>query len=278
MSKLFIIGMGFCGRELARRQQALGWDVVGTHRPGRAEESCFEFDRTHPLPKSALDGVTHLLASVPPDESGDPAFDWLRTMGPCQDLEWVGYLSTTGVYGDHHGAWVTEASELLATMGRSARRIEAERAWLNSGFPAHIFRLPAIYGAGRSALDSVERGTAHRVIRPGYLFGRIHVADVAHVIAASFERPNPGAIYNVSDNEPAEPGQVIEYACKLLGVEPPPEVTWEQAHTVLSPMAQSFYLDNKKVDNSRIKTELGVTLLYPNFRAGLDALLQERKG
>jgi len=285
VSKLFIFGFGFCGRELANRQRALGWRVEGTVRPGHERDGCRGFDRTHPLPRSALDGVTHVLASIPPDDQGgdgdsggDPALAWLKRFGPWPDLTWAGYLSTTGVYGDHQGGWVTEQTELKAGAGRSARRIEAERAWLQSGLPVHVFRLAGIYGSGRSALEQVESGKAHRVIKPGQTFGRIHVADVAQVVAASMANPNPGAIYNVADDEPAAPAEVIGYACEILGVPAPPELTWEQAQQRLSPMALSFYADNKKVDNGRIKRELGVILSYPNFRMGLDALLQERVG
>ena len=142
--------------------------------------------------------------------------------------------------------------------------------------PVQVFRLAGIYGPGRSPLDTVRDGHAHRVIKPGQVFGRIHVADVAEVLAASMDRPNPGAIYNVTDDEPSAPWEVVEYAASLLGVDPPPEIPWEQASQHLSPMALSFYQDNKRVDNCRIKTELGVTLKYPNYRVGLDALLQER--
>ncbi len=278
MSKLFIFGQGFCGQELAKRQRALGWTVIGTHRASTEKDDDWVFDRDHPLPKSALADITHVVASIPPDEQGDPALEWMMRFGPWPALRWIGYLSTTGVYGDHGGAWVTEESELRAQAGRSARRILAERRWLESGLPIHVFRLPGIYGPGRSALEQVESGAAHRVIRPGQLFGRIHVADVANAVAASMARPNPGAIFNVADDEPALPSDVVAYAAQLLGVAPPPELTWEQAQTALSPMALSFYADNKKVDNTRLKQELGVTLLYPNFRVGLSALLQERMG
>ena len=276
MSKLFLFGLGFCGRELAKRQRQLGWPVVGTVRPGHQQPGQLPFDRDHPIPADALAGVTHLVSSVPPDQQGDPVLDWVRQNGPWPDLQWVGYLSTTGVYGDHGGQWVTEQSELKTVAGRSFRRVKAERDWLASGLPVHVFRLAGIYGPGRSALDNVRQGNAHRVIKPGQLFGRIHVEDVAEVLAASMARPNPGAIYNVNDDEPAAPWQVVEYACRLLGVPPPPEIPWEQASDHLSPMALSFYQDNKRVDNRRIKQELGVRLIYPNYRAGLDALLHQR--
>ena len=272
MSKLFIFGMGFCGRALAQRQRDLGWEVVGTVRPGHEKDGALPFDRDHPLPVDVLSGVTHILSSVPPDDQGDPALSWLDRFGPWPDLQWAGYLSTTGVYGDHDGAWVTELSELKAGAGRSSRRIKTERAWLESGLPAHVFRLAGIYGPGRSPLDAVRDGHAHRVIKPGQVFGRIHVADVAEILAASMQHPDRGAVYNVSDDEPAPPWEVVEYACRRLGVAPPPEIPWDQASQHLSPMALSFYQDNKRVDNGRIKRDLKIVLKYPNYRLGLDAL------
>ena len=275
MSKLFLFGQGFCARELAQRQIKAGVTVLGTVRPEHVRPGVQGFDREHPLAWDALDGVTHILSSVPPDDQGDPVLEWLREYGPWPQVEWVGYLSTTGVYGDHRGDWVDEESPVMAGHGRSHRRVKAEQAWLESGLPVHIFRLAGIYGPGRSPLDAVRTGTAHRVVKPGQVFGRIHVTDVARVLEASMAHPHPGAIYNVTDDEPAAPWEVVEYACRLLKVEPPPVIPWEQAAAHLSPMALSFYHDNKRVTNERIKTELGVTLLYPNYRAGLDALLQQ---
>ena len=275
MSKLFLFGQGFCARELAKRQMAAGWQIGGTVRPGHERPGVLPFDRDHPLAWDALDGVTHILSSVPPDDQGDPVLDWLLAHGPWPQVQWVGYLSTTGVYGDYGGEWVTEDSPLNAGGGRSSRRVKVEQAWLQSGLPVHVFRLAGIYGPGRSPLDAVRNGTAHRVIKPGQVFGRIHVADVAQVLAASMARPHAGAIYNVTDDEPAPPWEVVEYACDLLRVAPPPAIAWDQAASHLSPMALSFYHDNKRVDNQRIKSELGVRLAYPNYRVGLDALLQE---
>ena len=267
--------MGFSGRELAKQQAALGWQVTGTVRPGHEKNGLLAFDRDHPLSPDALNGVTHVLSSVPPDDQGDPALSWLHQYGPWPQLQWAGYLSTTGVYGDHKGDWVTEESELKAGAGRSSRRVKAEQAWLQSGLPVHVFRLAGIYGPGRSPLDSIRNGHAHRVIKPGQVFGRVHVADVARTVAASISHPNSGAIYNVTDDEPAPPWEVVEYASRILGVAPPPEIAWEQAADHLSPMALSFYQDSKRVKNDRIKQELKVALLYPNYRVGLDALLQE---
>lgn len=273
MPKLFIFGLGFSARIIARQMQAQGWDVAGTTRSGEAVDlpgiTIHPFDRDHPLSRSALAGVTHVLSSVPPDSAGDPVLPVMAGI----DVAWVGYLSTTGVYGDSGGAWVDEATPPNPGLDRSRRRLAAEQAWQNSGLPIHIFRLAGIYGPGRSALDSVRDGTAKRVVKPGQVFGRIHVDDIAQVVQASIAQPQAGAIFNVTDDDPAPPQDVILHACQLLGVEPPPEIPWDQARTTLSPMALSFYADSKRVRNDRIKTELGVKLLYPSYREGLASIL-----
>ena len=229
-------------------------------------------------PETDLATATHLLISVPPDEFGDPAIDLygeaIRRRHLKQPFRWVGYLSTTGVYGDRGGGWVDETSELAPTGERGRRRVRAERAWLelceNAGLPVHLFRLAGIYGPGRSALDTLRAGKAQRVVKRGQVFSRIHVADIAAVLEASIAKPDPGAAYNVCDDDPTPPDAVIAYAAELLGVEPPPEILFEQAE--LSAMAQSFYADNKRVSNRRIKEELGVRLLFPSYRDGLRAL------
>ncbi|HNB29254.1 MAG TPA: SDR family oxidoreductase, partial [Alphaproteobacteria bacterium] len=233
------------------------------------------FDRGRPLDDAAaaLRGVTHLLSSVPPDEAGDPVLDLHRdvidTVAP--KLAWIGYLSTTGVYGDRAGGWVDEDSALTPSGERGRRRVAAERAWLGLRPPAHLFRLAGIYGPGSSALDTVREGRAKRVVKPGQVFSRIHVEDIVQVLEASMARPSPGTAYNVCDDDPAPPAEVIAHACALLGVAPPPEVPFAEAN--LSPMARSFYDDNKRVDNKRIKRALGVTLRHPSYRAGLQTIL-----
>ena len=240
----------------------------------------FLFDRDRPLDdaKAALAGATHLLISPPPDARGDPVLDQhAADILACGDIEWLGYLSTTGVYGDRGGGWVDEDSVLEPTGPRGARRLAAERGWLtlwrDHGLPVHLFRLAGIYGPGRNALETVRRGRAQRIDKPGQVFSRIHVDDIARVLAASIARPNPGRAYNLCDDDPAPPEAVIAYACSLLGVEPPPLVPFEGAE--LSEMARSFYRDNKRVSNARIKAELGVTLAYPDYKTGLKALLDE---
>ncbi len=280
--RLFCFGLGFSARALAARLRARGWRIAGTTRaPERAAAlrdkgiEAFLFDRGRPLDDTAaaLAGTTHLLSSVPPDEAGDPVIDHHGVdIAACLSLEWVGYLSTTGVYGDRDGGWVDEDSALEPTGSRGERRVAAERDWLAlEGLPVHLFRLAGIYGPGRSALDTVRAGRAQRIDKPGQVFSRIHVEDIASVLEASMARPNPGAAYNLCDDEAAPPAEVIAYACELLDVPPPPLVPFDQAE--LSPMGRSFYRDNKRVSNRRIKEELGVTLAYPDYRAGLQALL-----
>lgn len=261
--RFFLFGLGFSGRVIARELRACGWQVSGTSRSGDGGD--FAFDRDHPLPAHALDGITHILSSVPPDAMGDPVLD---VMGDTFKAGWLGYLSTTGVYGDCGGAWVDENAPVNPNLDRSRRRAEAEQGWLAKG--AQVFRLAGIYGPGRSALDNARDGSAKRIVKPGQVFSRIHVDDIAATVLASMDRPNRGAIYNVCDDECAPPQDVIAFAYGLLGKQIPPEIPWDQAD--LSPMARSFYADNKRVRNDRIKNELGVVLKYPTYREGLAAI------
>lgn len=284
--RLFVFGLGYTAGVLARQLAAEGWLIAGTCQTEekRAELEgqgfqAFVFDREHPLAdaRAALKGTTHLLLSIPPDRKGDPVLACHgQDIADLISLEWAGYLSTTGVYGDSKGEWVSEASWLKPTSERSKRRVEAEKGWLNLyrqfGVPLHVFRLPGIYGPGRSAIDQLRAGEAKRIGKPGHLFGRIHVEDIAGVLRASMATMNPGAVYNVCDDEPAEPQEVIRYAAELLGVEPPPLVPYETAE--LSEMAKSFWADNRRVKNERIKTKLGYTLKYPSYRDGLKAQVE----
>jgi nucleoside-diphosphate-sugar epimerase len=279
---LLCFGLGYTAGFLARELAAAGWRVIGTHRATDAAAGAIEtrvFDRTHPLANAdaLLAGATHLLSSVPPDEAGDPVLDVHGAdIAKARGLRWVGYLSTTGVYGDRAGGWVDEASPLLPTGERGRRRVAAETRWLElqrrHGLPVHVFRLAGIYGPGRSAIDSLRLGRAQRIVKPGQVFSRIHVADIVQVLRASMERPMPGAIYNVCDDDPAPPAEVVAFAAELLGVAPPPEIPIEQAQ--LSEMALSFYADNKRVSNRRMKQDLGISLRYPSYRDGLAALLK----
>jgi nucleoside-diphosphate-sugar epimerase len=283
VSRLFCFGLGYTALALARSLAAEGWRIAGTTRDApkqaRLAAEGFEmhrFDRDRPLqePAAALAGATHVLTSIAPDEFGDPVLaHHLADLRRCASLAWVGYLGTTGVYGDRGGAWVDEADPVAPTTARARRRVAAEGHWQASGLPVHVFRLAGIYGPGpgRNALEAVRAGTARRIVKPGQVFGRVHVDDIVQVLRASMARPNPGAVYNVADDEPAPAQDVIAFACTLLGIEPPPEVPYEAAE--LSPMARSFYADNRRIDNARIKGELGVRLRHPTYREGLQALL-----
>lgn len=293
--RLFAFGLGYSALALARRLKAKGWRVAGTcrteeRRAALAAEgiAAFLFDGAQPLPDAAtaLAGTTHLLQSVPPGaglerEGGDPVLrHHAADIATLEGLRWVGYLSTTGVYGDRGGDWVDEKSGLHPTGPRGRARVEAEQGWLDLGrfgLAVHVFRLAGIYGPGRSALDTVREGRARRVVKPGQVFSRIHVEDIASVLEASIAKPDPGAVYNVCDDDAAPPQDVITFACALLGVEPPPEVPYAEAAPGLSAMPRSFYADSKRVANHRIKTELGVKLAYPDYRAGLKALLAAGK-
>jgi nucleoside-diphosphate-sugar epimerase len=283
--RLFCFGLGYSARALAERLRAQGWQIAGTTRSRDSAAALsaagFEstvFDRDRPLAdaRAALAGATHVLSSVPPDAAGDPVLDHHRRDIVAAGLSWVGYLSTTGVYGDRDGGWVDETSALTPTGPRGQRRVAAEAAWqalaASHGVPVHVFRLAGIYGPGRNAVVSVRAGTAQRIDKPGQVFSRIHVADIVAVLEASMARPNPGAVYNVCDDDPAPPAEVVAYACALLRCAAPPLVPYADA--ALSEMARSFYRDNKRVRNRRIKEELGIRLAYPDYKTGLRALLE----
>lgn len=280
MSKtLLSFGHGFSARALARRLVPRGWTIYGTTRK---EEKATAFRNEGATPVLWPDGdvaqaftsATHLLISAGPGEGGDPVLNRYRDeiMRLAPKLEWAGYLSTTGVYGDHQGGWVDETTPLTPSTRRGQMRVEAEAQWQSiPGLPLHIFRLAGIYGPGRGPFSKVRNGTARRIIKEGQVFSRIHVDDIAQVLDASIQAPNPGAIYNLCDDDPAPPEDVLAYAADLLGLPIPPAVAFEDAD--MSAMARSFYAESKRVRNDRIKDELGVTLLYPDFKAGLQALL-----
>ena len=288
-SSLFCFGLGYSAAALARDLVARGWRVAGTCRTEDKARALSEegietdiFDGAAPLPGLAarLRDATHVLSSVPPGESGDPVLaHHFDDLAHAHHLDWIGYLSTTGVYGDRDGDWVDEESELAPTTDRGARRVTAEARWLDLWWehdrPVHLFRLAGIYGPGRNALETVKSGRAKRIHKAGQVFSRIHVDDIVQVLAASMGRPNPGAAYNVCDDEAAPPDEVIAHACDLLGVEKPPVIPYHEAEAEMSAMARSFYRDNKRVRNGRIKDELGVRLKYSDYRAGLRALLDQ---
>ncbi len=274
MNTLFSIGHGYSAQALARRLLPQGWQIIGTTRTEAGAKALRatgidalvwpEADLSGPLAKA-----THLLTSVAPGDS-DPV---LQAIGPQiarSALKWVGYLSTTAVYGHHNGDWVDETTALAPTTARGAARVQAEADWTALGLPLHIFRLAGIYGPGRGPFEKVRDGTARRIHKAGQVFSRIHVDDIAHVLHAALQRPHPG-IYNVCDDDPASPEDILGLAADMLGLPPPPIVPYEQAE--MTPMARSFYAENKRVRNDRIKTVLGVTLDYPTYREGLAAIL-----
>jgi len=281
--KLFCFGLGYSATWLATKLLKDDWRVSGTCREmARIADLKFRgmdahmFYREHPkLKPTALAGTTHLLSSVPPDAHGDPVLDCLakeiRELIPS--LKWIGYLSTTGVYGNRDGGVATENDALSPVSDRARRRTAAEGRWLMSG--AHIFRLAGIYGPGRNVLDDIRDETARRIDKPGHKFSRIHVDDIATVLRASMDRPSPGSIYNVCDDEAAAQADVIAYACELMGVETPELTPFAEAEEEMSLMQRSFWADNKRVDNSRIKNALGVKLAYPTYREGLKALVKD---
>ena len=289
MSHILFFGLGFSARVLAERLAQRGWTVSATSRSAAGADAirargyrAFVFDGSAPLPGEAFDGVTHVADSAPAGDDGDPvlrqhARDFADRAG---QFRWVAYLSTTGVYGDHGGGLVTEDTPLTPNTERGHRRLEAETQWLDlwraHGLPVMIFRLAGIYGPGRNQLVSLLDGTAKRVIKPGQVFSRIHVADIANTLEASMAKPHPGRAYNVCDDEACPPQDVVEYGAKLLGLPVPPDVPFEAAN--LSPMARSFYADSKRVSNARIVQELGVKLSYPTYREGLADLAKALKG
>jgi hypothetical protein len=288
---LFIFGPGYTAQQFIRIHRDRFARIGGTFRTsegGEALQACgivpYFFDaESHDA--GILDEIARadaLLVSIPPVFGADPVARSLSdAITSAPRLRWIGYLSTVGVYGDAGGAWVDETTPPDPVNERSRHRVAAENQWLDLGrsassFAVQVFRLAGIYGPGRNALLRVADGTARRIVKPGQVFNRIHVADIAQVLMASIERPNRNAIYNVADDEPGPPQDVITYAARLLGVEPPPEVPFAQAD--LGPMARSFYEDNKRVRNTRIKDELGVRLLFPTYREGLKALHASGEG
>lgn len=284
MNRMFAFGFGYSAQELGSRLKTEGWSIAGTARGEEKvralrergfEAAQFTGDRATPEISRLLQGTTHLVHSIPPGNEGDHALmHYEQALANLGTLRWVGYLSTVGVYGDQDGQWVNEETAPKPNSARATARVGAEQAWLEfgerSGIPVHIFRLAGIYGPGRSVFDKLANGTARRIKKDGQVFSRIHLSDIATVLEASIAKPRAGAIYNVADDEPAAPGDVVAHAAKMIGATPPPEIDFEDAD--LSPMARSFYQGSRKIGNALIKSELGVELRYPTFREGLASL------
>ncbi len=277
---LLSLGHGYSARALAARLIPQGWRVIGTTRSAEKQD---EIARTGVEPllwpgtdlRPLLQEVRHVLVSAGPGPEGDPV---LAALGPdiaaiAPRLRWLGYLSTTGVYGDHKGAWVDEQTPLTPATKRGQARVEAEAAWQAiPDLPLHIFRLAGIYGPGRGPFAKVRRGTARRIIKEGQVFSRIHVEDIAQALVLSIARPDPDAIYNLCDDDPAPPQDVIGHAAELLGLPLPPAEDFETAE--MTPMARSFYAESKKVRNDHAKQALGWDPQFPNYRTGLAAMLK----
>jgi len=280
-NRLFVFGLGYSGLEIAKLAKADGWTVAGTctdtEKAARLREGGIDahlFDGTAPLPAAVLGGAGHVLCTIAPGRAGDPVLKFCSSL--LRETRWLGYLSTTGVYGDHGGGWVDEDTPTNPGRPRSVERLAAERGWqamaLEAGAGLNIFRLPGIYGPGRSPIDQVKAGTARRIDKPGHLFSRIHVADIAGTVLKAMTARHPDAIYNVADDLPAATAEVVAFACELLGRPVPPAIPWEEAAAAMSDMARSFYAENRRVKNDRIKRELGVVLRYPTYREGLRAI------
>ena len=290
-SHLFCFGLGYSATRLAARLASKGWRVSGTRRSkeralaqSKLGYEMHVFDGNEYNGEEWFSGVTHILVSVPPGRDpkppGDPVLaHFAGSLVNLPSLNWLGYLSTTGVYGNTDGAWVDETSALNPTVERSVRRAEAESSWQNlardHNLPLHIFRLAGIYGPNRNVLEQARVGKARPIVKAGHQFSRIHVDDIATILEASIKQPNPGAIYNVCDDEPAASSDVISYAYKLLEIDPPREVDFEEVAPSMSLMGRSFWEDNRRIQNDRMKIELGVRLAYPTYRDGLKVIYDE---
>lgn len=280
---LFCFGLGYSATVLAENLKQKGWRVSGTHRPDDdPQPDTFVFDRAEPLVDfdEIFKDVTHVLISIPPDAAGCPVLDLhgddLARHAP--HIDWISYLSTVGVYGNTDGKPVMETSRLLPTQERSRFRGLAETRWQNfvarTQLCLFVFRLAGIYGPGRSPFIKIRAGKAKRIDKPDHLFSRIHVDDIANILEISMAKLGAHGVYNVCDDEPALPSDVIQYACELLEHPVPDMVPFEEAFNAMSPMAQTFWADNRLIVNDKIKDKLGVVLKYPDYKSGLTAILK----
>lgn len=274
---LLSLGHGFSAEALGAHLLQKGWRVIGTTRSDEKAARLVDAGIEALIWPGVdlgpyFEQASHVLSSIAPRNAEDPILENYREELRTGHFDWVGYLSTTGVYGDHQGGWVDEETALTPATERGIWRKQAEAEWAALNVPLHIFRLAGIYGPGRGPFAKVRAGTARQIIKSGQVFSRIHVEDIAQVLAASIARPRPGAVYNLCDDDPAPPQDVLAYAAELLGVTLPPPVDYDKAE--MTPMARSFYAESKRVRNDLIKQELGVVLKYPNYRIGLQALLE----
>lgn len=279
--RLVVLGHGYCAGFLTRRLVPQGWTVTGTTQgdPARVAAAGARpllWPGNEDAIRAELARADAILVSAAPGAGGDPALRDFAGAIAASPARWLGYLSTTGVYGDRGGDWVDEGSALVPSTRRGHERVAAEGAWqalaAAHGLPLHIFRLAGIYGPGRGPFAKLRNGTARRIVKPGQVFSRTHAEDIAQVLAASIARPDPGAIYNVCDDDPAPPQDVLDHAARLLDLPVPPEEDFASAD--MTPMARSFYAESKRVRNDRIKRDLGVRLIHPDYRSGLAAILR----
>jgi len=271
--KLLIFGNGYSGRAIAKLAVQNGFSICITSRtltPGLVDFAHAE---------NAIADSTHIITTAAPDEAGDPVLNrYQAAIKAASNLRYIGYLSTTGVYGNHDGGWVDEDTTPTPQSPRAQRRVEAEIAWQQFSAPTDIFRLAGIYGPGRSMFDDLRAGTARRIIKPGHLFGRIHRDDIARGVLAALQTPGTGRIFNFSDDEPAASADVVVYAAALLNIPPPDPVPYEEAVPNMSPMARSFWAENRRVANAKTKATLNLSWAYPTYREGLAAILAEETG
>ena len=277
--RLLSFGHGYSARALAALLVPEGWHIVGTTRSSDkmadiAATGVEPFLWQGDDPTALITEFPNMLVSAAPGPEGDPVLAGLHAViaQVAPSMRWVGYLSTTGVYGDHQGGWVDEQTPLTPTTKRGQARVRAEAAWQAiPDLPLHIFRLAGIYGPGRGPFAKVRAGTARRIIKQGQVFSRIHVEDIALALALSLASPRPGEIYNLCDDDPAPPEDVIGHAAELLGLAPPPAIPFETAE--MTEMARSFYAESKRVRNNHIKQALGWRPVYPGYHSGLAAML-----
>jgi nucleoside-diphosphate-sugar epimerase len=287
--KLFCFGYGYVAQQLAKtlKEQDPSWEICGTTRDLDKLQMMrqdgvkgYIFSDKAPLSDAlfTLQGVTHMLMSIPPNKNGGIVFQLhARDILKVASMKWIGMCSSTSVYGDRNGEWVDENSEIRPTSERGTKRARAESAWLKmrriAGIPINIFRISGIYGPGRSAIDTVRAGNPRRIDKPGHAFNRVHVDDIVQVMIASMDQPSPGDIYNLADDAPVQSHELVDYACQLLGRPSPPLIPYSEVD--MAPMARSFYKENKRIKNDRIKEKLGIKLKYPNYKDGLDAIFEQ---
>tara|TARA_B100000965_G_scaffold401600_1_gene425808 strand:+ start:1292 stop:2191 length:900 start_codon:yes stop_codon:yes gene_type:complete len=273
-SKLIIFGGGYSGQKIASLGRFLGVNVLCSRRNKDSEGADFTFNADEKLSDEILDGATHILSCIPPLLNGkDPVLDQLKSqILSSKNLKWVGYLSTTGVYGDTNGAWVNEKTPPNPQQERSVRRFSCEKEWLDTSLPIQILRLPGIYGPKRSPFESLLNGTTRMIDKPGQVFSRIHVDDIAGAVFFLINLFSKGinpSVVNVADDLPTNNLEVIDFAARLAKKKLPATVPFEVAKNTMSPMALSFWKENRKVDNKLLCKKLGYSLIYPDYKFGL---------